>query len=279
MGEKVRFDPVDGFFYIDGEQLYWSSVYLLDRSAKAGYSLKEACQDLGIDPVKGFIVKREVETLRDMYLIKYSKERFFLTDKGRYILDTIKVQQKGADLKTKALADLETVTKDCQAIDPAIGLESVLEDTEVKPTQSNVRDTYVINIIWGVLSSLVLLSFSLIFLLNTLGAWVCFLLGLLAGYYPGKKEYERIISKWWYIEQRDYLSRRWWYFTHPFTFFPKSIPMTVAIVLTFFYVYADQKHSIFDPRYSWAIMLLFGLLIGNTVLNVRWLMGLPSSKQ
>ena len=161
MGKEVRFDASDGFFYVGGEQLYWSSVYLLDRSAVHGYSLDQACQDLKIDPLKCSVLKEEIDQLLSMGLIRSSKGQLFQTEKGKYILDLVKLEQKGVDLREKAQADLEEVERDIQKVDSVSGGGVVLEEACDEPSLNKLP----VRIVISAFSGLLFIPFSFIFLL------------------------------------------------------------------------------------------------------------------
>jgi hypothetical protein len=242
-----------------------------------GYSLEQACRDLRIDRIDCSVLKGEFDQLISLGLIRSSKGRMFQTEKGRYILNLMKLEQKGADLREKARADLEEVCREIGNVDSS-GENAykwnaqVPEETYDEPALNKLPVRLVIDFFSGLLLISVFFNICLMFTPWKPIDLFAFMAGLVVGYHPGPRRFHVVVRQWYY--KKTWFSRfeSGGYMDKPsnilFVFFTCILGLIFAWI--FYVLVSFGRPYLADPESGWFSMLLLGLAVGSTFKQIGW---------
>jgi hypothetical protein len=113
---KLSYDEVNNAFYFDVSQLYWSSIYLVDR-AKKGFEFNQIVNELDLSREERNLVRRELRDLERLGFIKLKGVVFLSTGEGNELLEVAATKTSLEGLTEKAKSDLRGVEKEIEKVD------------------------------------------------------------------------------------------------------------------------------------------------------------------
>ncbi|MCK4328142.1 MAG: hypothetical protein KAW41_06805 [Candidatus Diapherotrites archaeon] len=109
----VRYDRANDLFWVNGKQVYWSSVYVL-RQKKSGF--KKLCRSLKVSKEEQPLFIEELDDLRKLGFIR-GKEKISVTKKGKEFLHAIEKKIKFRHLRERGIEDIDDVFEEAEKID------------------------------------------------------------------------------------------------------------------------------------------------------------------
>ncbi|MCK5344435.1 MAG: hypothetical protein KAR20_13565 [Candidatus Heimdallarchaeota archaeon] len=102
---EISYDKKNEIFLLNNNQVYWSSIYLLDRS-KIGFKIDEITKDLELDDVGCELIKGELHDLERFGLVNSKHGWAVITKKGNDFLKRVSDIVPLENLKNEAMSDL-----------------------------------------------------------------------------------------------------------------------------------------------------------------------------
>ena len=113
---NVRYDRKNDFFWADGEQVYWSSIYVLRQKST---NFKTLCKKLKVSKDEEPIFREELDGLRALGFIR-GKNKISTTKKGMEFLREVERKMSFRHLREKGVEDIDEAfdeTKNVYRID------------------------------------------------------------------------------------------------------------------------------------------------------------------
>ena len=109
---KVKYDRANDFFWVDGKQLYWSSIYILRQKTTTFTSL---CKKLKVSKTEQHMFEEELDDLRKLKFIR-GKKKISTTKLGKEFLHDVEKRVKFKSLREKAEEDIDEVFDEARKV-------------------------------------------------------------------------------------------------------------------------------------------------------------------